>query len=232
MRRLHLGPAALAAILAVSNGGCWVSYSRYAEVLQAGIASESEAERLRLERNHLRELLAEKERRIETLLALGDKRLEKLFHVRKLDLNRTAGVDLDGKAGHDAIRVYVKPIDRDGGTIKAAGSVKVRLFDLAAPQGQTLLGEYSWSVDETPGKWTQLLFRHYRFTCPWKTGPPKNPEVTVRVEFLDYLTGHRFTDQIVCRIALPEKRGLAPERSAGACPLFSGSQRMCLSPSA
>ena len=148
--------------------------------------------------------IANQQRQIETISRLGDKRLEKLFHIVAVELGRyTRGVDLDGKAGDDGIRVYLRPVDRDGDVIKTAGEVKIQLFDLAAPDGERLLGTYFFPVEQVRKHWRGgFLTYHYRFECRWKN-PPAHDEITVRVEFIDYLTGKTFTAQKLCKVHLP-----------------------------
>ncbi len=147
------------------------------------------------------ELLA-RQKQIQTLQGLGEKRLELLFHVTGVKLGKyTAGVDLDEKPGQDGIRVYLTPIDRDGHAIKAAGAVKIQLFDLAAKKN--LVAACDFPVDKIAERWSAgFMTYHYRFDCRWKT-PPKHSEITIRVEFIDYLTGKTFTAQKVCKIKLP-----------------------------
>ena len=146
------------------------------------------------------ELLA-RQKQIQTLQGLGEKRLELLFHVTGVKLGKyTAGVDLDGKGSHDGIRVYLTPIDRDGHAIKAAGAVKIQLFDLAAKEN--LVGTFDFPVEKISERWTAgFMTYHYRFDCPWPA-PPKHSEITVRAEFTDYLTGKTFTAQKVCKVKL------------------------------
>ena len=147
--------------------------------------------------------LAERDKQVANLLQMGDKRMEKLYVVQRIRLGRaTGGVDVDEKPGDDAIKVYVEPIDQHGSVLKAPGKVTIRLFDLAAETDRTLIGEYRFAVDQMAAAWSSgFLAYHYRFACRWKT-PPKHAEITVRVEFLDYLTGKKHIAQKVCKIDL------------------------------
>jgi hypothetical protein len=156
--------------------------------------------------------LSEKEEVVSRLRGLGEKRLEKLHHVARIELGRyTGGVDMDGRFGDDAVKVYLHPVDRDGSTIKAAGEATVQLYDLAAPAGEQLLGEYKWPAEELSRQWSSGLFTyHYSFVCPWRSGPPEHADVTVRVAFVDYLTGRQFTAQKVCKVKLPSAATTRP----------------------
>jgi len=203
-------PHMLAVLLAVTalTGGCeWIP-ERLRITLdnrQRQIDELRDQNRQLAKDNHqLRTAISDLQKQIGTLQDLGDKRLEKLFHVQRITLHRyTGGVDLDDKGGHDAIKVFLRPLDQDSDPIKAAGAVKIQLWDLARPQGETLVGEYDWPRDVLAKKWVGgFLTYHYVLPCVWKT-PPKHEEITVRVEFTDYLTGRRFTAQKVCKIDLP-----------------------------
>jgi hypothetical protein len=159
--------------------------------------------RLSAKVQELQQALTEKDRQIRTLQGLGSKRLELLFHVKKLELGRyTAGVNLDGKPGDEGVRVYLRPLDADGHPIKAAGKVRIQLFDLSRNENN-LLAEHVFGVEKTAQHWFgAFLAYHYRFDCRWAAAPDR-PDVTVRAAFTDYLTGREFTAQKVCKVSLP-----------------------------
>jgi hypothetical protein len=156
--------------------------------------------------------LAEQKEVVSRLRGLGEKRLETLYHVARIELGRyTGGVDMDGRFGDDAVKVYLHPVDRDGSTLKAAGEATVQLYDLGAPAGEQLLGEYKWPVDKLSRQWSSGLFTyHYSFMCPWRSGPPQHADVTVRVAFVDYLTGKEFTAQKLVKVKLPSAATTRP----------------------
>lgn len=143
-------------------------------------------------------------KQIATLQKLGDKRLEKVFHVTAIKLDRlTGGADYDGKPGHDGVTVYLQPVDKQGHVIKAAGDIRIELFDLANPDGKRRIGEYRWDVDHAGKLWHgRFMTNHYTVKCPWRTKPPAHDEITVRVEFTDYLTGQVFRTQRLVKIRL------------------------------
>ncbi len=153
-----------------------------------------------------RQLVSEQQGQIDTLRGLGEKRLSELFHVTAVKLGRySAGLDTAGKGYDDGVRVYLRPVDQYGDALKAAGSVKIQLFDLAAPAEDNLLGECDFPVQQVAKHWSAgFMTYHYRFDCPWKT-PPKHADVTVRATFTDYLTGQSFSDQKVVTVKLPPK---------------------------
>jgi len=197
--------ALLAAAIPVMTAGCVDWAGRQDKLIARLEESQEQLRKTTEERNRLQKTVAEQREQIRSLQALGPARLEKLFHVSKIRIGRyTGGADRDGKKdGDEGVKVYLKPIDQYGSAIKAAGEVKIQLFDLAAPPAQNLLGEYTWDPDEMPDRWVGGFMNYqYSFFCPWKSGPPGNGEITVRVEFSDYLTGKRFTDQRLCTVTL------------------------------
>lgn len=146
----------------------------------------------------------EQEKQIITLRRLGPDRLKKLFVVDRIELGRyTGGIDTDKKPGQDAMKVFVKPYDQGGSIIKAAGEMKIQLFDLAAPEAARLIAEFNYPVETIGKNWSSgFMAYHYSFECPWGK-PPKNPDITVRVEFIDFLTGKTFNAQKLVKITLP-----------------------------
>ena len=211
--RYHLATLCLGLLLAAS-GGCQpvVPESKYAKLNQQWLDVQRGNTELK-RKNELLELTIERQNRnIEELRALGERRLSKLFYVNDIRLGKyTGGLDTDGKDGDEAIKVYLDPVDQYGSLIKAAGDVKIQLFDLATPSGENLIGEYSWGVDEMPEHWSDALFggSHFSFVCPWKQLPAHN-QITVRVEFTDYLTGKTFTAQKVVNIRIPKALATQP----------------------
>ena len=200
--RHPLWTAGIAMLLAAGSCGCFHD-KQLAPSGDRAIRAEDEARKLRAEVERLQGELAARDRRIEDLTAMGDKRLEKLYVVQRVRLgSATGGVDLDDKPGDDAVKVFLEPVDQHGSVLKAAGSVTVQLYDLAATADENLLAEHTYDVDETARHWSSgFVSYHYSFTCPLPAGRKVGPEVTVRVEFLDYLTGKTHTVQQLCKVA-------------------------------
>ena len=204
----------LAGAVAGLCGGCRASNGRHEEMFQQLLSCRNELDRLRKANRKLQLSLAGKDRQIRTLQALGEKRLEKLFHVERIEFgSHTGGVDLDETPGDDGIRVYLRPVDRDGSTLKAAGAIRIQLYDLAAAPNENLVGRYEWSVDQAAKQWSGFVHYHYRLTCRWPARAPEHDEITVRAEFTDYLTGRRLTRQTTCRI---ERAPKPPQPAADA----------------
>ena len=196
-----------------------VPADKYDQLQRQWLDSQHAQSDIQRDNDQLRKDKAELSDQVETLRRLGPERLEKLFHVASIELGRhSGGVDLDGRPGHDAIKVYLDPLDRQGSVIKAAGEVTIRLFDLAAPAEKNLIGEYAWTGQELGKQWSGGFgVYHFSFVCPWKARPPVHDEITVRVEFVDYLTGRRFTAQQACKVLLPPP-DLAPATAAATQP--------------
>jgi len=163
-------------------------------------------EQLRTANQELRREVRDLRGEVKTLRQLGDKRMDLLYKVQRITLGSvTGGVDTDGKSGDDAVKVAVVPVDQYGSTLKVAGCMKVQIYDLAAPKGRNLLAECGCDVDSAAEKWSEGMFgSYYGLTCPLRGRPPAHAELTVRVEFTEYLTGKTFTTQKVIEIDLPK----------------------------
>lgn len=196
------GAVATLVAISVLAGGCNGPAQR--DPLKNLASARREVRTLSEKNQALEALVYDQQQQVRSLQALGEKRLEKLFYVKQVKLGRYTGpVDLDDDGADDAIKVYLRPIDQHGSEIKAAGEVTIQLFDLAAPAEQNLIGQYHWSVDDLPKQWSSgFVAYHYSFVCPWKKGPPKHDQITVRVAFLDYLTGKSFSVQKICKVRL------------------------------
>ncbi|MGN6504975.1 MAG: hypothetical protein ACTHM6_05370 [Tepidisphaeraceae bacterium] len=126
-----------------------------------------------------------------------------LFTAHGIRLGRlTGGVDLDpAKPGDEALRVSVIPFDEDHDDFKAAGSISVDAFDLDEPN--TRIGHWTFSAAQTRDLWNgHGLMYEYVVTCPWQS-KPQHSELTVKVTFVDALTGRAFSEQKVVKISLP-----------------------------
>ena len=149
-------------------------------------------------------------KQIETLQALGEKRMENVVTVAAIEIARhSGGINTDKKPGHDTVVVFLKLLDKNGDVIKAAGDVTIQLFDLAQPKDQTLFAEYTYPVKDIGKNWAGgMLSSQYTFRCPFPDGKlPAHPAVNLRVTFTDYLTGQTLTAQklLTLKLAPPPK---------------------------
>ncbi len=144
-------------------------------------------------------------RQIATLQRIAPDRMAKLVTVDRIVLDRlTGGYDEDGRPGDEGVVAYIQPLDADGHVIKAAGSIRMEVFDLANPPERSLVCRGDWDVDHTRKAWSGRLWtNHFTVRCPWPPPdrrPPAHRELTVRVEFTELLTGRKFTAQTACTI--------------------------------
>jgi hypothetical protein len=140
-----------------------------------------------------------------TVPSLPPDRLAKLFTTTGVELGRlTGGADLDpDKPGDDGLKVYVTPLDNSGQKFKAAGTIVVEAFDLAATP--TRVGRWEFSVEDAAKRWSGALLRYeYVLPCPFEK-PPAHPDLTVKVTFTDELTSRTFTQQRVVKVRLTDE---------------------------
>lgn len=147
--------------------------------------------------------ISELNKQLMTARAFKPDDLEKIFYPEKLQIDSlTGGENYDSNPGDDGVTVYVRPIDKDGDVVKAAGDVRVELFDLARTT-DNLIGRYDVPVDAARKLWYgKLGTYHYTVKCPWLHGPPQHDEITLRVTFRDYLTQRVITAQTVVKVKL------------------------------
>jgi hypothetical protein len=150
--------------------------------------------------------LAEQSRMVQQLRGLkDDRKLDSLVRVAKIELDRLSGTYDDNRDGTpDGIVLYLRMYDDEADVIKAAGSARVRLMDLAKPDGQQTLGTHDFDAKTMRGLWYgKLMTSHYTIRIPWAkmSGPPQHPKVTVLVSFTESLSGRSFELQQVLDVA-------------------------------
>ncbi len=171
-------------------------------------AALAHADELGKEVSELSAKAESQKQQIETLQGLGEKRMENVFTVAAIEISRNSGgIDTDKTPGQDTVVVFLKPLDKNGDILKAAGDVTIQLFDLAQPKDQTLYAEFTYPVKDIHQYWAGgLLSNQYTFRCPFPEGTaPAHPEINLRVTFTDYLTGQTFTAQKLLKLTLPAK---------------------------
>lgn len=151
--------------------------------------------------------LDEVARQLAVARSISEDDLKLLFYPERLVIDRlSGGADYDGKPGDDGVTVYLKPVDRHGDVIKVPGDIRIQLYDLAAPPGRNLIGEYFVPVDQVGKLWQGKLWtNHYTIKCPWPAGPPEHTEITIRATFVDYLTKRVVSAQSTCQVKLPPR---------------------------
>lgn len=99
----------------------------------------------------------------------------------KINSMLTAGVDKNGRAGHDTIVVNFAPYDDDDEMVKLHGAVDIVAMDPRLPEGKQVVAKWSFAPDETREHWVRgFLGSGYQFTLPWPD-PPQHDEVVLHV---------------------------------------------------
>lgn len=121
-----------------------------------------------------------------------------LFTTHGIRLGRLTGPgDFDpASPGIDGLVVHVVPTDDDGDDFKAAGAITVEAFDLT--DAGRRVGRWAFTVAQAKPMWNGNGLRYeYVVPCPWQDKPTAK-QLTVKVTFVDTLTGRSFdTQQIV-----------------------------------
>ncbi len=93
--------------------------------------------------------------------------------------------------------VYVQPVDTEGDSLKAAGTVNVQLWNLNNLNGQALLGQWQVEPNDLKDMWFDTLTSaSYRLVFDTPQGLDILAEpLTIKATFTDYLTGEIFRDQ-------------------------------------
>ena len=92
------------------------------------------------------------------------------------------------------IVVYVVPTDDEGQTLKAAGRFDLSVFDLAIPE-TPLVGHRAYTLEEAKAAWNgRAMLYTYVLKVPF-TAQPQHPDLLVRVEFTDELTGRKIDSE-------------------------------------
>ena len=97
--------------------------------------------------------------------------------------------------------VYLKTIDDMGDVIKSPGAVKIELWNLNAKPQEALLKSWQIEPKDLRKNWSGSLLTSYyklQFDVSSILGK-KEKELTLKVEFTDYLTGKIFKQQRVVK---------------------------------
>lgn len=141
-------------------------------------------------------------KQVDTLTAIGPKaRIDALERIDRIELGKITGLfDKDNDGVEESLIVYIRTIDGAGDLVKAAGSVKVELWDLDDP-GNPLLADWEVKPDELTKSWTSTMLTNYyrlKFDITGLLDDTKK-ELTVKVVFTDYVTGKVHRDQRVIK---------------------------------
>jgi len=139
-----------------------------------------------------------------TVPSLPEDRLSQLYTVHGLKFGRlVGGWDADvNTPGDEGLKISVVPTDDDGQQLKAAGSFEVDAFDLAKAHDNRV-GHWTFDVQQARDAWLGAAMMYsYVLKCPWQT-VPEHDQLTIRVIFIDALTGRRFSAEREVHVNLP-----------------------------
>jgi len=186
----------------VSAGGC--GGKRQSPATKKELISRETELKTRVEQVERENEVLKKQ--IETLSVLpSGKRAEGVYKVQTIGIGNYTNIydeDKDGKK--ETLIVYVSPTDETGDAVKATGEVNIQLWDLSKSGGEAMLGQWTIEPNELKKKWySSMMSSRYRFTFDvsgvvedYKAG---RPGLTVRVNFVDYLSGRTFSEQKVIK---------------------------------
>jgi hypothetical protein len=141
-------------------------------------------------------------KQIEALSALPKDKKENPYTLQGIKLTGyTNFYDKNKDGKKETLIVYLQPIDIDGDVIKAAGTVDIQLWNLNNPSGKALLSKWRVEPGELRKIWyATLITANYRlsFDVGDKVERISEP-LTVKVTFVDYLTGQTFEEQKVIK---------------------------------
>lgn len=203
--------AAVIGMIAISTAGC-ADYGKNAPLFRRNVALTNANSRLkselaaaRIEIAELRKQLAAKTPQIPTL---PPPRLAELFTVKKIRISSdTRAAHLDNSSKRNGFRVFVKTLMRGSMILPATGTFQIQAFDLASGIKHPLIGRWIFTPIESKKCWYGLFgLNEFGFDCPWKS-PPRHPDITFRVKFIDALTGHIFLSQRIMRVHIHHAAG-------------------------
>ncbi len=163
--------------------------------------------------NPLEQAQAENSRllkQVETLSKLPEeKRADALYHIKSIKIGSyTNFYDEDktqSEKGKTKLVVYLEPIDDTGDSVKAGGEIEVQLWDLSQKENEARLAQWKVEPNELKNLWLGgMLSSGYRLSFDAAGLVDKiDRQLTVRVNFTDYLSGRIFTEQFVIRPPKP-----------------------------
>jgi transcription elongation GreA/GreB family factor len=144
------------------------------------------------------------DRRIKTLQGIDpNERLSVIDTLEKIAITSRSGFyDKDNDGKKETLVVYLETADSAGDRIKAAGRVEVQLWNLEAKDSHKALAR-QWTIEPAQLKtcWAgTLMTDYYRFTFPVEDIAKEDMAgLTIKVKFVDYLSGKILEDQRVVR---------------------------------
>jgi hypothetical protein len=199
-------PAAIAAavgwILLVA-GGCHSPSKANIELRKQNQQLQSQIQNLQLRDQADRATIRGLQSSATTVPVLPEDELDQLVTTSGLHIGRlTGGYDPNpDHPGDTMLRVYVVPIDGAGDEIKAAGSFRVDLFDLALKKDNRI-GQWDFDLTAARADWYGPLLYCYVLDCRWQV-VPKHSKLMARITFTDALTHRIFVVDREVKVSPP-----------------------------
>ena len=151
-------------------------------------------EKLQSENEQLKE-------QVKTLSALDSEvRLEAFAAIKKVEIGKRSGFfDKDGDGVKEKLIVYVRPSDDTGDTVKIPGTITVQLWNLNNESDGAMLASWELGPEKIKTLWASTFMTNYyrlTFDIAEIAGSLKQ-ELTIKVRFVDYVTGKILTAQKV-----------------------------------
>lgn len=117
--------------------------------------------------------------------------IDELYGLKKLEIARRTGLyDKNNDGTKEKLIVYLRPVDGDGDAVKAAGNVRVELWDLNQKPQKALLAKWSVGPAQLKELWLSgVLTHYYRLSLDLEKQVDDRKELTVKVNFTDHITG-------------------------------------------
>ena len=180
-----------------------------------GVKSERSEVTLKRENEKLKEQNQQLKEQLETLMGINKPaRIEAVSAISSIELTNRCGIydksnavrrpqaeDSNDTGKKKMLMVYLRPIDDMGDVLKAAGAVKIELWNLNAKPAESLLKSWEIEPKDLKKKWSGSLLTSY-YKLPFDVNSiltGKEKEITLRVEFTDYLTGKILKEQRVIK---------------------------------
>ena len=146
--------------------------------------------------NSPRKLAAEIEqlkKQLEGLMGIDKQaRIEAISTITSIEVTSRSNLyDKNNDKKKEKLVVYLRPIDDMGDVIKAAGAVEIQLWNLSAEPNEALLKSWKIEPKELRKTWSgSLLTSYYKLQFDVNDIPGgKEKDLTLKVQFTDYLTG-------------------------------------------
>ena len=138
---------------------------------------------------------------VETLSGFDSVEREKsLPIIKKIAIAKRSGfVDKNKDAIKEKLVVYLKTYDRNQDVIKAAGSVRVQLWDLDKTSEMAMLKQWDIAPDQLTKLWMGAFMTDY-YRLLFDIDPfalRAGAEYTLKVSFTDYISGNVLKEQKV-----------------------------------